>query len=71
MTATTSTEQHIDTCRCHLYDAECALHAAHQSHVPAWIDAAQARLHDRVVEYLAAVAETDRQCMQLASRDDY
>ena len=41
----------------HLYDAECALHAAHQSHVEAWITAAAERLHDAIAEYLAAVAD--------------
>jgi hypothetical protein len=40
-----------------LYDAECALHIAHQSGVDAWIAAASAKLHDAVVEHLAAVAE--------------
>ncbi|HEY3260934.1 MAG TPA: hypothetical protein VGJ95_11840 [Pseudonocardiaceae bacterium] len=37
-----------------LYDAECALHAAHQSQVAAWIAAADARLHEAVAEYLLA-----------------
>jgi hypothetical protein len=40
----------------HLYDAECALHTAHQSHVAAWITAASDRLHDAIVEHLAAEA---------------
>ncbi len=37
-----------------LYDAECALHVAHQSGVAAWINAANEKLHDAVTEYLAA-----------------
>jgi hypothetical protein len=40
----------------HLYEAECALHTAHQSHVDAWIAAASDRLHEAVVEHLAAEA---------------
>ena len=39
----------------HLYEAEVALHIAHQSHVDAWIAAAADRLHDAVVEHLRAV----------------
>jgi hypothetical protein len=39
-----------------LYDAECALHIAHQSHVDAWVIAANAKLHDAIAEHLAAVA---------------
>lgn len=41
---------------CHLYDAEYALHAAHQSHVDAWITAASQKLHQAVVEHIAATA---------------
>lgn len=40
----------------HLYE-ECALHTAHQSHVDAWIAAAGDRLHEAVVELLAARVE--------------
>jgi hypothetical protein len=40
----------------HLYNAECALHAAHQSHIDAWIAAASNRLHEALSEYLAAEA---------------
>lgn len=43
----------------HLYDAECALHIAHQSHVDAWIAAAADRLHEAVIEHLAAQADTE------------
>ena len=43
----------------HLYDAECALHAAHQSHVGAWVAAASNRLHEALSEYLAAAAAAD------------
>ena len=41
---------------CHLYDAECALHAAHQSGVEQWIAAAAEKLHQAIVEYLVAIA---------------
>jgi hypothetical protein len=43
-----------------LYDAECALHVAHQSHVDAWIAAADAKLHDAISDYLAAVPDRCR-----------
>jgi hypothetical protein len=33
--------------------AECALHAAHQTHDDAWIAAASERLHQAVTDYLA------------------
>ena len=41
----------------HLYDAECALHVAHQTQVDAWVVAAYEKLHDSVVEYAVAVEE--------------
>ena len=37
-----------------LYDCECALHAARQSRVDAWIAAASDKLHQAVAEYLAS-----------------
>ena len=40
----------------HMYDAEFALHAAHGSHVDAWIMAASDRLHAAVLEHTAACA---------------
>jgi len=40
----------------HLYNAECALHAAHQSHIDAWIAAASNRLHEALSESLAVDA---------------
>ena len=46
----------VAACACHLYDAECALHAAHQSGVEPWIAAATERLHEAVVAYRSAVA---------------
>jgi hypothetical protein len=39
-----------------MYDAECALHIAHQSHVDAWVAAASAKLHAAIAEHLIAVA---------------
>jgi hypothetical protein len=47
-----------------LYEAELALHDAHQTHVAEWIAAAEDHLHRAVVEYTAA-AEL------LASLDDH
>jgi hypothetical protein len=47
----------------HLHDAECALHAARQAHVDAWIAAANDKLHQALAEYLTAIAArngTDR-----------
>jgi hypothetical protein len=44
----------------HLYEAECALHVAHQTHVDAWIAAAAEKLHESVVEHLAAIAAAGR-----------
>jgi hypothetical protein len=49
----------VAACACHLYDAECALHAAHQSGVDAWIAAAADKLHQAVADYLVAVAVAD------------
>lgn len=51
-----SSEPALDRTARHLYDAECALHNAHQSHVDAWITAASDRLHAAVAEHLAAQA---------------
>ena len=39
-----------------LYNAEVALHDAHQTHVDDWIAAAQDHLHRAVAEHSAAVA---------------
>jgi hypothetical protein len=41
----------------HLYDAECALHVAHQTDVDAWVIAAYDKLQDSVAEHTAAVEE--------------
>jgi len=38
-----------------LYEAEIALHIAHQTRVDKWIAAAADRLHDALVNHLAAV----------------
>lgn len=40
-----------------LYRAELAVHDAHESHVDAWILAANDHLHDAVLQYLEADAE--------------
>jgi hypothetical protein len=39
-----------------LYDAECALHTAHQTRNDAWIDAASAKLHQALTDYLTELA---------------
>ena len=51
-----------------LYDAECALHAAHQSHVNAWIAAASDKLHLAVEEFLAVLSEHDRSLTEATAR---
>jgi hypothetical protein len=50
----------VAVCADHLYAAECALHAARESHVDAWIAAAGDKLHQAVTEHLAALAEQTR-----------
>jgi hypothetical protein len=35
----------------HVYEAECALHAARQSQVDAWIAAASNKLHEAILEF--------------------
>jgi hypothetical protein len=56
-TALDASRDRIVSAARHLYDAECALHVAHQTRVDAWVKAASDRLHDAVVSYLTAVAE--------------
>ena len=47
-----------DTLAAHnLFEAELALHDAHQSHVEAWIAAASDKLHQAVLDHLAATCE--------------
>lgn len=62
--ASAADEDRAHATACHLYDAECALHVAHQTHVDAWITAASDRLHEAVADYLAAVAERDAECLR-------
>jgi len=54
--ASTSDEE-VGIAACHLYDAD--LHVAHQSHVDAWIAAANSKLHAAIAEHLAAVAAAE------------
>ena len=54
MSTTMATAERLDTAARQLYDAECALHAAHQAHDDAWVSAASERLHAAVESYLAA-----------------
>jgi hypothetical protein len=53
--ASNTNEERTLATACHLYDAECALHVVHQTHVDAWITAASERLHQAVAEHLGAV----------------
>ena len=57
---TTRTDEHvapdISVAAERVYDAECALHAAHQTHLDVWITAAANRLHTAIEAYLTAVA---------------
>ena len=62
--ASTADENRAHDTACHLYDAECALHVAHQTHVDAWITAASDRLHQAVADHLAALAECDATYMR-------
>ncbi len=60
MTATMTTDRTKADARVraaaeHVYDAECALHAARQAHVDAWIAAATDKLHDAIVAHLSAI----------------
>jgi hypothetical protein len=57
--ASTADEDRAHDTACHLYDAECALHVAHQTHVDAWITAASDRLHEAVADHLALLADCD------------
>ena len=52
-------ESRADAAARRLYEAEVALHIAHQSHVDAWVAAASDRLDEAVVEHLAAITEQD------------
>jgi len=51
----------VDAAARRLHDAESAVYAAHQSHVDAWIIAANKQLRDAVTEYLAAKEAQHRQ----------
>jgi hypothetical protein len=57
---TPHTETRVRVAAEQLYAAECALHTARESRVDAWITAAADRLHQSVVEHLAAVAALSR-----------
>lgn len=54
----TAVDPAVAACACHLYDAECALHDAHQSGVGTWIDAAGDKLRAAFAAYLDAVENT-------------
>jgi hypothetical protein len=52
----TYTTRDVELAARHLYDAEVALHIAHQTRVDAWISAAADRLHDALVAHAALEA---------------
>jgi hypothetical protein len=55
----------VRTAAARLYDAECALHIAHQTQVDEWIAAASDRLHDATAEHRAARADYLAACADL------
>jgi hypothetical protein len=57
LTASTVVCHDIRTAATQLYDAECALHAARQSGVDAWIAAASNKLSDAIGNYKLALAQ--------------
>ena len=50
----------VDAAARRMYDAECALHIAHQSGVDQWVRAAGDRLHDAIVAYQCALQTSAR-----------
>lgn len=50
----TDATERLHAAACRLYDAEVALHIAHQTQIDAWIEAAARRLHAAVLEHCAA-----------------
>ncbi len=67
------TDQRLHAAARQLHDAECALHTAHQTHVDAWIAAANRKLAEAIVDHLAAAAEqrrSDRAARAPSSPDD-
>ena len=48
-------EDRVKTAATRMYDAEVALHAARQSHVDSWVEAAYDRLHEAVEDYRFAL----------------
>ena len=55
-----ASERTVEKSARRLYEAEVALHAAHQSAVDAWIAAAGDGLHEAVLAHLRAVADAGR-----------
>ena len=53
-------EPDVEQAARHLYDAEVALHAAHQTAVDTWIAAASDALHRAVLAHMRAVARATR-----------
>lgn len=52
-----SARERISATEHRMYDAEVALHIAHQTHVDEWIAAAAGRLHDAIEDNRRALAE--------------
>ncbi|MCU1655388.1 MAG: hypothetical protein JWO57_44 [Pseudonocardiales bacterium] len=51
----TAADERVAATERRLYDAEVALHIAHQTHVDEWIASAADRLHAAIIEHTAAV----------------
>lgn len=58
--ATAAADDHVRAAARRLYDAEIALHIAHQTHDDSWIAAASDRLHDALEEHRAALRAAHR-----------
>ena len=56
---TATGDKHARDAAQHLFDADCVMHIAKQSHVPAWIDAAHEHLIAADLEYQTALATAD------------
>jgi WhiB family transcriptional regulator, redox-sensing transcriptional regulator len=63
----TGNQDRLDIAAARLYEAECALHAAHQSHAEGWITAASQKLHQAVTAYLRAAGAGPIQTPSLAA----
>jgi hypothetical protein len=56
----TTSPRDVEAATRRLYDAECALHVAHQTGVDQWVNAAADRLHEAIVAYRHALQASPR-----------